>query len=339
MVRPAAAALLACLAGVAPDAGLLARAHAEPMVLRYASMSPEGTAWTRELKAYAREVRTLSNEQVQVKLYLGGIAGDELAVLERIRKGQLDGELAAVTCERLAPSLKVLRVAGLIRGRDEARYVIDRLRPTLEAETRRSGFTLLGMTWFGSDIILSRTPVRTFDDLRRLRFWIWDLDQVWARELPLVGLHVVPAPVADAAAAFESGRVDGFLALPNAALAYQWSAESAYFTRLPISAMAGCNVIANAAFDGLPFSSQTALRQASAKLNFRFFDVNAAQEDALLDRLFARQGVKPVPVTELLRLSFLEAARRAREHLPDALVPQALITQVQAWLSDYRAAR
>lgn len=331
--------LSVALAGLVACAALPTMAHADPVVLRYASISPEGTAWTRELKAYARAVEQLSHGQVQVKLYLGGIAGDEVQVLERIRRGQLDGELAAVTCERLAPSLKVLRVPGLIRGRDEARHVIDHLRPVLDTEARKAGFTLLGMTWFGSDIILSRTPVRTLEDLKRLRFWIWNLDSVWQKGLPLLGVQVVPAPVADAAAAFEHGRVDGFLALPTAALAYQWSAQSAYFTPLPIAAMAGCNVLSNDAFDSLPVAAQAALREAGAKLNIRFFDVNAAQEDALLDSLFARQGVKPVPVSELFRVSFLDAARHAREQLPAGLVPQALIMQVQTLLSDYRGQR
>ena len=324
-----AALLLACLSSV--------RAAADPVVLRYASMAPDGTAWARELKAYARDIAARSGGQVRIKMYYGGIAGDEGVVPERIHKGQLDGEMAAVTCERMGPSLRVLRVPGLIRGRDEAQYVIDRLRPTLEAEFRRAGFALLGLTWFGSDIILSRRPVRSLDELRGLRVWIWDLDQVWRSEMPRLGLHVVPLPVDAAGAAYDAGRIDGFLALPSAALVYQWSARSRYFTRLPIAAMAACNFVANGTFDALPIDTQKLLREAAAKLNFRFADVSAAQEAALLDGLFARQGVHPVPVSELFRVSFLEAARQAREQLPAQLVPPALLSQVQGWLSDFRA--
>jgi TRAP-type C4-dicarboxylate transport system substrate-binding protein len=324
-----AALALACLA---PPV-----AAADPVVLRYASMAPDGTAWARELKAYARDVQARSDGQVRIKMYYGGIAGDESAVPARIHKGQLDGEMAAVTCERMGPSLRVLRVPGLIRSRQEAQYVIDRLRPVLETEFRRAGFALLGLTWFGSDIIFSRQPVRTLDDLRRMRFWIWNLDQVWSAEMTRLGLHVVPLSLDEAGPAYDAGRIDGFLALPSAALVYQWSARSRYFTRLPIAAMAACNFVANGTFDALPIATQTLLRDAAAKLNFRFADVAAAQHEALLGGLFARQGVRPVPVTELFRVSFLEAARQAREALPATLVPPALLAEVQGWLSDFRA--
>jgi len=315
-MRPASVALLVATTLTA------ARAGADPISVRMASMAPEGTAWARELKAYSRDVDALSGGEVHIKLYLGGMAGDEAAVPDRIRKGQLDGEMAAVTCERMAPSLRVLRVPGLIRRRDEANYVIDRLRPIVEGEFRKSGFALLGLTWFGSDILFTRTPVRTIEDLRKLRLWIWNLDVVWTAEMQHLGLQVVPLPVDDAGRAYDEGKIDGLLALPSAALFYQWSARSRFFTDLPIAAMAGCSFLSTSVFDSLSMKSQSAIRHASAKLNLRVSEANGALEDALIGGLFEKQGVKRQP---------------ASEQLPNDVVPQPLITQVMGWLSDYRA--
>ena len=314
-----------------------ATADAEPISVRMASMAPDGTAWARELKAYGRDIASLSNGEVRLKLYLGGIAGDEAAVPERIKKGQLDGEMAAVTCERMAPSLRVLRVPGLIRRRDEANYVIDRLRPTIDAEFRKSGFALLGVTWFGSDILFTKMPVRSMEELRKLKLWIWNLDVVWRNEMQHLGLHVVPLSVDDAGRAYDEGQIDGLLALPSAALIYQWSARSRYFTDLPVAAMAGCSFVSTAVFDGLPMASQSALRQASAKLNFRISEANGALEDALIGGLFEKQGVHRQPASEQFRIIFFDAAKDAREMLPSDVVPPGLITQVMGWLSDYRA--
>jgi TRAP-type transport system periplasmic protein len=313
------------------------RAAADPTAVRMASMAPEGSAWARELKAYGRDLEALSAGEVRLKLYLGGVAGDEAAVLPRIKKGQLDGEMAAVTCERMAPSLRVLRVPGLIRRRDEANYVIDRLRATIESEFKKSGFQLLGLTWFGSDILFTKTPVRTMDDLRKLRLWIWNLDVVWVAEMQHLGLHVVPLSVDAAGRAYDDGAVDGLLALPSAALVYQWSARSRYFTDLPIAAMAGCSFVSTGVFDALSINAQSAMRHASAKLNLRISEANGALEDALIGGLFEKQGVKHQAASEQLRLIFFDAARDARDKLPGDVVPTALITQVMGWLSDYRA--
>ncbi|MCU1282489.1 MAG: TRAP-type C4-dicarboxylate transport system, substrate-binding protein [bacterium] len=328
------------VAAVAIVAVELAAAHAaaEPVAVRMASMAPDGTAWARELKAYARDIAALTGGELHLKLYLGGIAGDEAAVPERIRKGQLDGEMAAVTCERMAPSLRVLRVPGLIRRRDEATYVIDRLRPAVEREFHNAGFALLGLAWFGSDILFTKTPVRSMDELRKLRLWIWNLDVVWGNEMQHLGLHVVPLTVDGAGRAYDDGQVDGLLALPSAALVYQWSARSRYFTDLPVAAMAGCSFVSTAVFDALPMASQVALRHASAKLNLRISEANGALEDALLGGLFEKQGVHRQPASEQFRIIFFDAAKEARDKLPSEIVPPALITQVMSWLSDYRAA-
>src|SRR5207253_8784747 len=59
-------------------------AHAEPVTLRLATVAPDGTGWARELKAFGREVTTATHDNVQVKWYLGGIAGDELQQHERV---------------------------------------------------------------------------------------------------------------------------------------------------------------------------------------------------------------------------------------------------------------
>src|SRR3954463_15106789 len=132
---------------------------ADPIMLRFATLAPDGTAWARELKAAARDVEIQTHGQTRMKWYFGGIAGDENVVPGRIRRGQLEGEAAGVSCVTMAPSLKVLRVVGMFRRREEAHAIIARLRPQLEAEFRAAGYVLLAVQWFGSDIAFTREPV------------------------------------------------------------------------------------------------------------------------------------------------------------------------------------
>src|SRR4051794_39797241 len=82
-------------------------AQAEPRILRLGTIAPDGTAWAREFNTFAREVETETGKQVKVKWYFGGIAGDESEMLERVRRGQLDGAASGgPLCERLSPSLR-----------------------------------------------------------------------------------------------------------------------------------------------------------------------------------------------------------------------------------------
>ena len=133
-----------------------------------------------------------------IKLYLGGIAGDEAAVPDRIKKGQLDGEMAAVTCERMAPSLRVLRIPGMIRRRDEANFIIDRLRPTVDAEfkqrlpARRAGVGRL------RHLVHQDAGAHHGRAARAQAVDIGKLSGAVAAAMKNLGLNVVPLPVDEA---------------------------------------------------------------------------------------------------------------------------------------------
>jgi TRAP-type C4-dicarboxylate transport system substrate-binding protein len=311
-------------------------ARADPVTLRMASAVPEGTAWAREGMAFARDVATLTHGEVRVKWYLGGIAGDELQVQERIRRDQLDGAgSGGILCTRLAPSMRVTRLVGLSGDRAESAYVLAKLKPTLDEEFRQSGFTDLWVAGLGPSIVFSREPVRSMSDLLRGRWWSWDLDELFNGGLRTLGLKLVPLPLHEAARAYDESRIDGFLTLPTAALAFQWSAQARYVTDLRLGFLSACLIVANRAFDPLPVEAQDAIKAASAKFQARMETVGREQDAALLGGLFAKQGLHPLPVSDELRRQLEAVARAAREH--DAAVPAPLRKKVEGWLADYRA--
>jgi TRAP-type C4-dicarboxylate transport system substrate-binding protein len=312
-------------------------AWADPITLRIGTIAPDGTEWARLARGFSREVERDTEGEVQVRWYFSAIAGGEADMIERIRRGQLDGAASAgMMCQRLAPSMRVMRVVGLFQSRDEALHVVNMLRPRLDEEFSRAGFANLGETGFGSDIIFSRAPIRSLEDLRRGKLWVWNLDDLWQQELPAMGIHVLPLPVESAASAYEDGRTDGFLAITTAALAYQWSASVRYFSDLRMAYLMGCLVVANTAFDPLPMRRQLAIRAAAAKLMRAVENMGRQQESALLGGLFERQGVRRIAVSDSFRSEFLDVARDARERLSGQLIPTALLNEVNTWLADWR---
>ena len=83
-------------------------AHVMVMSEDMGTPAPEGTAWAREGHSFERDIAELTHGQVRMKWYLGGIAGDELQMLDRVRRDQLDGVASAgMLCHRLSPSMRV----------------------------------------------------------------------------------------------------------------------------------------------------------------------------------------------------------------------------------------
>ena len=317
--------------------------RADVVTLRMAAIAPDGTAWARELKALGRDVETGTEGSVRMKWYLGGIAGDERTALERVRKGQLDGLAGAMFCEQLAPSLRVMRIVGLFHDRDEGDRILNRLLPTAQTEMQQRGFVMLGGVGnFGSEIIFTREPVRAMADLRKTRLWTWNLDDLWVKELPAMGVSAVALPIEAAATAYDARQIDGFIAIPTAGLAFRWSAQAKYFTELSAAILPGCLVVSQHAFDQLGIEQQQSVQAASAKFMVRFGDLGQAQDEALLTTLFERQGLQRVPLSADFLAEFRQSARRAREETVSEMlrkggVDPTLLSRVLTWLADLRA--
>jgi TRAP-type transport system periplasmic protein len=310
----------------------------QPIVLRMAAIAPEGTGWAREIKAMSRDVELGTSGAVRMKWYLGGIAGDEAAALDRVRRGQLDGAAGALFCGSLSPTLAVTRVAGLVQSRDEALHLLNHLRPRIDEDFKRAGFVSLVIGNFGNDIMFLRDRVDSFEELKKRPLWIWNADSVLRRQMALMGMNMVPAPIDQLTAMYDGARIDGMFVIPTAALAFQWTTRARYFIELRSSMLAGCMAVSQKAYDQLSFEQQQAVKAAAAKFGIRFEELGKREDAMLLDSALERQGVKKLGASEALRLSFLEAAALARGKLDDKTIPSSLVKESLDILSTYRAA-
>jgi TRAP-type transport system periplasmic protein len=315
---------------------LASAAGADPIVLRMASVAPEGTAWARELKAFGREVQASTNDEVQIKWYLSGIAGDEWSVHQRVQRDQLDAVVSGgMLCQKLAPTMRAGALVGEFHDRREANFVLNRLRPQLDQEFAKAGYVNVGPAGMGFSVIFSRTPVRTMDDLKSLRAWVWNLDDSLRTQLAAMGMHAVPLPVEEAARAFDDKRIDGFIAVPSAALAFQWSAQARYVTDLRVGYLTGCLLVSHKAWDLLAHEQQQAMTGAAAKLQARIEEVSTQIDHSLLSGLFARQGLTALPVPLPLQNDFAELARRTLNSV-EKMTPPGTLQRVRELTGEYR---
>ena len=322
--------------------GLCATAHAagdEPITLRMSAIAPEGTGWARELKAMARELETATHGSVHMKWYLGGIAGDEMMALSRIRRGQLDGAAGALFCGSLSPTLGVTRVAGLVQSRDEALYLLNHLKPRIDEDFKRAGFVALVLGNFGNDIIFLRDRVDSFADLKKRPMWIWDAETVLKKQMGLMGMRMVPAPIDQLSSMYDGGKIDGMFVIPTAALAFQWTTRAKYFIDLRGSMLPGCLAITQKSYDSLSFDEQQALAAAAAKFGVRFEELGKREDSLLLGGMLEKQGVHRLAASEGLRSAFIEAAAAARAKLDDSIIPSKLVSESLDVIATYRAAK
>jgi TRAP-type C4-dicarboxylate transport system substrate-binding protein len=314
-------------------------ARAEPSyVLRFGSVAPDGTAWARAARASSNAIEEGTHGAVHIRWYFGGIAGDEAQMTDRMKREQLDGVASSgYLCQRLSRTMRVLRLIGVYQNRDEVAYVAGRLKPVIDDELAQEGFVNLGLANIGADLIFSRNPVARMADLQSTRLWIWDLDDVSVHGFPTMGVQAVPMPINQAYRAYEDGKIDGFIAVPSAAMAFQWSSETRYITNLQSGYVHACTLITRRALDALPLEAQDVVRSEWARGMAHLDDVCRVQDEQLLGGLFERQGLKTVPVSDDLRTSFLATALAARSKMIEGVVDRTLMQRVIAMLAELRA--
>jgi TRAP-type C4-dicarboxylate transport system substrate-binding protein len=309
--------------------------RADPIVLRMASVAPDGTSWARELKALSREVEQSTGGQVKMKWYLGGIAGSDLDAGDRVARGQLDGVAGGVwQCERWAPSMKVTRLPGMFHSRAELKYVAQRLRPLLDEEFKKAGFVNLADTTLGPSMIFLRKPVSTFAELTKVRLWSLKDDMTKRKLLGAMGLTPIPYSFDESREAYDHGLVDGFLAPPAGALGFQWSTQARYLVDVVTDDILGCMVVTSRALDRISIENRQLLSAATAKFILRLEDVGTHMDEQLLGGLFEKQGVTIVRPDPKFRADFDQAARASWDKA--GLVPAALIAEVQTLLNEFR---
>jgi TRAP-type C4-dicarboxylate transport system substrate-binding protein len=215
--------------------------------------------------------------------------------------------------------------------------VLSRLREKIDGEFHKNGFVLLNTAPLGPHILFSRKPVRSIADLRGMRFWVWDMDDVLHLMLPELGVKFEKLKLAEGERAYLEGRIDGFVAPPSVALAFQWSALVKYVSDLRLDFLSACLTIDQRSFDPLPDNQRRALVEASIKAGLRITEVSQQLDARLMDEgLFTRQGVTIVPVSEAFRSEFYQQAEQVRERMKPRLPDPTLVDRILALLADFR---
>ncbi|HEU0105450.1 MAG TPA: TRAP transporter substrate-binding protein DctP, partial [Vicinamibacteria bacterium] len=201
-VRVAGAALAAMIVSAAP-------VGAQPVLVKMATLVPDGSSWHLILKETGDKWRTLSNGSVTVRLYAGGVAGDDPDVVRKMRLGTLNaGVLTSVGVAEIDKSVYALGVPMMYDSYEEVYYVLDKMRPRLESSLESRGFVVLNWADGGWVHFFAQKPVAVPDDLKALKLFSWAGDATSVDLWKSAGFNPVPLPATEIATALQTGLVN-----------------------------------------------------------------------------------------------------------------------------------
>ncbi|MFW5960734.1 MAG: TRAP transporter substrate-binding protein DctP, partial [Chitinivibrionales bacterium] len=160
MLKPLKATFVSCFI-----LSLCIQVHA--YTIKMGTIAPDGSPWSKALKKISSEWNNISDGKINIKIYDGGIAGDEEDMLRKMRIGQLHAAaLSGVGFVRIYNGVLALQLPMLIRNDKELYYVLEKLKDHYESKIKKEGFIVLAWSKVGWVHFFSKNPVVTPDDLR-----------------------------------------------------------------------------------------------------------------------------------------------------------------------------
>ena len=118
----------------------------EPFVLKVATLAPDGTSWIRLFDSMRAEIEEATNDRISVRMYAGGVMGNDTDVLRKIHLGQVHiGGFSAEGTNLAYPEIQVLELPFIVDSYQKADKVRERLRKEIEAGFAKRGFVPLAV--------------------------------------------------------------------------------------------------------------------------------------------------------------------------------------------------
>jgi TRAP-type C4-dicarboxylate transport system substrate-binding protein len=291
--RPRCASVLALRLPLLIAALLLVpAATASAATLKLATLVPDGSVWDKELRAMAAEVQRQTQGRVVLRIYPGGVAGDDPDVVRKMRLGQLQAATLTVSgLSDIDDAFEVFSVPRFFASYDELWHVTRALEPMLARRLEEKGFVMLGWGHGGWINLFSKQPVNTPADLQRLKLFSWagndEMTQWWKSH----GYRPVPLASTDIMTGLTTGMIEALPTTPLAALTLQWYRPTPYMLDLGVAPLVGATVVSKKAWDDVAPADQKIVRQIARQMEQRLQQAIPAQDTKAVEEM-SRRGLK-----------------------------------------------
>jgi len=314
-------------------------ALAQEYLIKVATIAPDGSTWINVLREYDAQIRKESNGRIGFKIYAGGVAGDEIDVLKKIRIVQYHaGGFTGVGIGEIAPNVRVLDSPFLFKNYDEVDHIYQKFSDELEKEIEKGGFVLLGWAEVGFVYTFTKTPVYGIEDLKKIKMWAWQGDPIAEVAYKVIGITPVPLSVTEVLTSLQTGLIDGVYGSPLAILATQWFTKVKYMHNVPITDASGALLISKKYFDSLPKDLQEILLRNGKKYMRKLVELTREENQKAIETLKKNGIIITNPPSKKLLEEYDEIGKKARRMLVGRLFSEEWLNKIEKALEEYRKA-
>jgi TRAP-type transport system periplasmic protein len=323
---------LACL----PFCVAGARAAGGSVVIKMGTGAPEGSPWHQILKSMGEKWKESSKGAVTLRIYPGGVLGDEPDLVRKMRVGQIQAAaITAVGLSDIDDAVAALQIPMMFRSYEELDYVRDKLRPILEQRLESRGFVVLNWGDAGWVMFFAKESFAEPEDLKKMKLFVWAGDSHSVEIWKAGGFHPVPLAATDILPGLQTGLINAFDTTPLAALANQWFGLAPHMLDLKWAPLVGATVITKKAWESIPAASREGVLQAASEAGERLKgEIRATNQKAI--EAMEKHGLIVHPASPELESRWRKAAEEVYPEIRGTIVPADMFDKVRRLRDEFR---
>jgi TRAP-type C4-dicarboxylate transport system substrate-binding protein len=301
----------------------------KPIHIKFATVAPEGSAWMKSMRDLDRTLRQKSQGKIGFRLYAGGIAGDELDVLRKMRIGQIHcAAFSGVGLGQILPMVRILDLPFLFRTDEEVDKVHKELEGYFADAFVQKGFELLSWAEVGNALIYSKRPVQKVSDMAKCKIWGWSGDPIAKETFTVMGTTPILLAITDVTTALNTGMIDTVYGPPLGVLALQWHANLKYMTTMALAHSTGSILISRKFFNKIPLDLRRLLREELRK-SMDLLTIELREQSKESVKIIESMGLKALPFPQGKELAeFYKVHDQVARHFVGDLYPQELLDRL-----------
>ncbi len=305
--------------------------------IKLAILAPEGTTWHKVMTDWDKELRQQTSGRLGLKIYAGGVLGDEQDVIRKMRIGQVHAAgFTGLGLGIINPEVRVLELPMLANDYVEADAVRAVLGKKLEAGFDKKGFVLLGWAENGFVNIFSNQPITSRADMNGKKMWAWEGDPLVETLYKVFNIVPIPLPLTDVLTSLQTKLIDAVYTPPLGAIALQWFTQTKYITDLNLVDSTGGVLISKQILTSIPPADAAILKQTAQKYSKILIDRTRTDNKKAFNTLTS-SGLKAVKVSPEEFASIASKCKEVWSALAGKLYPQSMLDEAIAAVEEVRS--
>ena len=321
--------------------GSSARAAQEAeFIIKIGTVVPEMGSMSDMFTAFKKEIADRTGGRLKVIIYFGGVMGDEMDIVRKMRINQLQGGgMTLLGLGQMCPSSKVLELPFLFNNFEEIDYVVhEKMRSAFAKEFEKKGAYLVGWYDTGFGYFFFQEPINSFQDIQKVKMVSFTGDPLFAESEKAIGFeNLIPLHISETLTGLRTGLINGTFSPFFALVGLQWNTHVSYVLDHPISYSVAGLVINKNIVDKMPPDIREVL-----------FDTMAKQEDPLIKDVrrmevetyqnLLKRGIKKIPpsVADPIVAEMKKRAEPLYTDFVDKYYPSWLLSGIRNALAQYR---